>query len=98
MIDNVLVSLYQQLTAQVRIEIGKNRAAIAGFGACSAHAVFPPFPPVLIPYDSAIGVNFSLNIPRPRLSLDITVPIGMFKISETSLYANSCTSASNTTS
>src|SRR5882724_2572922 len=98
MAQDLLIRLNQQFIAQIRVHEIPDFAAIVWLKIKFIHDPWPPLAALLKPYDSATPDNFSLSIARPRLNRDITVPIGTLRIFDTSLYANSCTSASKTTS
>src|SRR5215831_12578623 len=78
----LFIRLDQQLAIEIRVQKGTNLFTGRRVKIDYVHAVWPP---VLIPYDCASPDNLSLNIARPLLRRDITVPIGTFRISDTSL-------------
>src|SRR5207247_899714 len=81
-----------RLVAEMQVQLPQRPFA---YLVCFIHAC--PLVAFPIPYDRATSVSSSRNTFLPRLRRDITVPIGIVRISDASLYENSSTSTSNTT-
>src|ERR1051326_1885723 len=97
MLHHIEIAFRQEFIVDVGIEFGSKLLArlIAKFCVCHKLLSFGSVLPT--PYARASPARCFRRSPRPRLRRDITVPIGIERISATSLYANSSTSTRRTT-
>src|ERR1051326_7973585 len=97
MLHHFEIAFRQEFIVNVGIEFGSKLLArlIAKF--CVGHKLLSFGSVLPMPYARASPARCFRRSPRPRLRRDITVPIGIERISATSLYANSSTSTRRTT-